>query len=48
MQSAVALRDAALRIVRWLRKRRCEIAFPWQLVAPVQRARPMPCPMLFW
>jgi NAD(P)-dependent dehydrogenase (short-subunit alcohol dehydrogenase family) len=40
--------DAAQRIVRGLRRRRFEIAFPWQLVALMKLARVMPYPMYFW
>jgi short-subunit dehydrogenase len=40
--------DAAQRIVRGLRKRRFEIAFPWQLVALLKLLRLMPYPFFFW
>jgi NAD(P)-dependent dehydrogenase (short-subunit alcohol dehydrogenase family) len=40
--------DAAQRIVRGLRRRRFEIAFPRQLVALMKLARLMPYPMYFW
>jgi short-subunit dehydrogenase len=40
--------DAAQRIVRGLRKRRFEIAFPWQLVALMKLSRLLPYPLFFW
>jgi NADP-dependent 3-hydroxy acid dehydrogenase YdfG len=48
MPFIVGADDAARRIIRGLRKRRFEIAFPWQLVALLKLARLMPYPMFFW
>ena len=48
MPFIVTAEDAAQRILRGLRKRRFEIAFPWQLVALTKVARLLPYPMFFW
>jgi short-subunit dehydrogenase len=48
MPFIVDAEEAARRIVRGLRKRRFEIAFPWQLVALLKLLRLLPYPMFFW
>lgn len=40
--------DAAQRIIAGLRKRKFEVAFPWQLVAPMKLGRLLPNRLFFW
>jgi len=48
MPFIITAEDAAQRIIRGLRKRKFEIAFPWQLVALMKVARLLPYPVFFW
>jgi len=48
MPFTISADDAAQRIIRGLRKRKFEVAFPWQLVALMKVARLLPYPMFFW
>ena len=48
MPFLVSAEDAAARIVRGLRRRKFEIAFPWQLVTLMKLGRLMPNRLFFW